>query len=163
LTNPFVSPIADNGPLFYRYYIKDTLDVEGTRCYHMVFYPRYKSDFLFQGELYITFDDKLAIRKTQLTVSPDINLNFVKELRLNQEFGEAAEGEWLLSNGEIAIAFGLVTGGLGLFGRRAVSFRDFRLNGPKPDECYKGLCEVVVDTNRSEEFWDQLRHAELTR
>ncbi len=165
LTNQFISPIADNGPLFYRYYIKDTVMLEDQKCYHMIFYPRNASDFNFQGELYITFDEKYAICKCELTVSSDINLNFVKELKLTQEFEEVKPGEWLVNKDNIAIDFGIDKNGLGLYGQRALSYKEFVLDQPKPDTFYSGTNPQITDSlyHLSETYWDENRHSELTR
>jgi len=164
LTNQFISPIADNGPLFYKYYIKDTVMVEDQKCYHMVFYPRNKADFIFQGELYITFDTNLAVRKCELTVNQDINLNFVKELTLTQNYVEARPGEWIVNYDNISIDFGLGKKGLGIYGQRAVSYKNFILDQPKPDSFYKGLSPVYADSivGENQSGWDSLRHSTLT-
>jgi hypothetical protein len=165
LTNSFISPIADNGPLFYKYYIKDTVMVGDKRCYHMVFYPRNKSDFNFQGELFITYDSSYAIRKSELTISPDINLNWVKELTLTQEFQEVKPGEWILSHDNISIDFGIGKNNLGVYGQRAVSYKNFVLEKPMPDTFYSGISADIPDSalNLSDNFWDKNRHSELTR
>ena len=164
LTNQFISPIADNGPLFYRYYIKDTVMLGEQKCYHMVFYPRNKSDFSFQGELYITFDNKYAICKSEFTVSPEINLNFVKELKLTQDYSEIKPGEWLVNHDNISIDFGLGKNGLGVYGQRAVAYKNFILDQPMPDDFYKTINPELPDTilNRSDNFWKEHRHDTLT-
>jgi hypothetical protein len=164
LTNQFISPISDNGPLYYRYYIKDTTMLGDQKCYHMTFYPRSKADFTFQGELYITFDEKYAVCKSELTVSPDINLNFVKELVLTQDYKEVVPGEWLVNKDNISIDFGLSKSGLGVYGQRSVSYKDFVLDEPKPDDFYKGENPVTLDSveNLPESFWEEKRHSELT-
>ena len=165
LTNPFISPIADNGPLFYRYYIKDTIPIEDVMCYHMIFYPRNKADMNFQGELFITADSDFAVRKCDLTVSSDINLNFVKELRMSQYFKQVDKGEWLLSHDNISIDFGLGKNGLGVYGQRAVSYKEYVINRPKPEEFYKGIEVEIPDSigNKSDKFWEVNRHDSLTR
>ncbi len=165
LTNPFISPIADNGPIFYRYYIKDTVPVEDVMCYHMIFYPRNKADMNFQGELFITADSDYAVRKCDLTVNSDINLNFVKELRLSQYFRQVDKGEWLLSHDNISIDFGLGKNGLGVYGQRAASYKDYIINQPKPEEFYKGIDVDLPDSlpARSDAYWEQNRHDSLTR
>ncbi len=164
LTNQFISPIADNGPLFYRYYIKDTVLVEGKKCYHMVFYPRNKSDFNFQGELYITYDSLYAITKSELTVSSEINLNFVKELKLTQNYIEVKPGEWLVNQDNISIDFGLGKNGLGVYGHRAVSYKNFILDQPKPDSFYRGENPERPDSLVifSDNNWEESRHNKLT-
>jgi len=166
LTNQFISPISDAGPTFYRYYIMDTVMVDSTRCYQLAFYPRSKSDFQFLGTLYITFDTSYAVRKDEMTISADINLNFVKDLRIVQEFSEVEPHTWLLTKDEISIDFGLSREGkgMGIFGQRAVSFKNFLINQPKPDEFYSGEGKVVEDsaTVHDDDYWNQKRHSELT-
>ncbi len=164
LTNQFISPVADNGPLFYRYYIKDTVLLEGKKCYHMVFYPRNKSDFNFQGELYITYDSLYAITKSELTVSSEINLNFVKELKLTQNYIEVKPGEWLVNQDNISIDFGLGKNGLGVYGYRAVSYKNFILDQPKPDSFYRGENPELPDSLIlfSDNNWEESRHNKLT-
>jgi hypothetical protein len=165
LTSQFISPIADAGPLFYRYYIVDTVMVDDVKCYKMAFYPRSKSDLQFQGELYITFDTNYVVKKDEMTVNADINLNFVKDLRIVQNFDKVEEGGWLLSKDEISMDFGLSKKGMGIFGQRTVSSKNFVLNQPKPDDFYKGEDKVLEDsaTMRSDNYWDKVRHSELTR
>lgn len=164
LTNYFVSPIADNGPTFYRYYILDTVMVGNTRCYHMSFYPRNKSDLIFQGELYITYDTNYAVRKNEMTVNPDINLNWVKELKMTQEYSEIEPGEWLLDKDNISIDFGIGKNGLGLYGQRAVSYKGFVLNQAQTDTFYSGLPVVMADTatTKGESYFETNRHSQLT-
>ena len=164
LTNQFISPIADNGPLFYRYYIKDTVMLDNKKCYHLIFYPRNKSDLIFQGELYITFDSLYAVCKSELTVTPDINLNFVKELTLTQNYIEVKPGEWLVNKDEISIDFGLGRKGLGVYGQRAVSYKNFVLDQPMPDSFYHGSNPELSDSvyHRSDNYWNENRHSKLT-
>jgi len=165
LTNQFVSPISDIAPTFYRYYILDTLMIDTTRCIKLGFFPRNKSDFLLQGDLYITMDSNYAVRKNDMTVSPDINLNFVKELRISQDFKQAQVGEWMLNSDEIAIDFGIGANGMGLFGQRTVSYKDYLMGEPKKDEFYKEIVEFVPDSisERGDDYWEKSRHLELTK
>lgn len=164
LTNSFISPIADNGPLFYRYYIKDTVLIDEKKCYHMTFYPRNKSDFSFQGELYITFDTLYAVRKTELTISPETNLNFVKELKLTQNFEEVKPNEWMVVQDNISIDFGLGKNGLGVYGQRAVSYKNFILDKPQPNSFFEGAKIIFPDSTakQTDTFWNDNRHGELT-
>ncbi len=165
LTNQFISPIADNGPLFYRYYIKDTVLIENKKCYQLVFYPRNKSGFNFQGELYITFDSLYAVCKSELTINPDINLNFVKELKLIQNYEQVKPGEWLVNQDNISIDFGLGKNGLGVYGQRAVSYKNFVLDQPQPDSFYIGDNSLYPDSVKklSDKDWEERRHSKLTR
>lgn len=163
LTNQFVSPASDVAPLFYRYYIMDTLMVDTSKCVRLAFFPRNKSDFLLQGELFITLDGNYAIRKNEMSVSPEINLNFIKELRIVQEYKQVEKGDWLISSDELSVDFGITSSGMGLFGQRYVSYKDYVLNQARPDEFYKEtIIPIDSATNRSNNFWEESRHLKLT-
>ncbi len=165
LTNMFISPIADAGPIFYRYYIADTTVVNNKKCYKLTFYPRNKADFEFQGDLYISADSNYAVLKDEMTIFPDANINFVKELRITQEFGQVDSNVWMVTKDEFTVDFGIRKNGMGLFGQRSVSSKDFVLNKPKADDFYKGEEVVIVDSaeQHSDDYWLKHRHEELTK
>lgn len=165
LTNQFVSPISDVGPIFYRYYILDTVMVDNTKCYKMSFYPRNKSDFQFQGNLYITFDSSFAVKKDEMTVSVELNLNFVKGLNIVQEFNEVKPGQWMITKDEISVDFGIAKKGMGIYGQRSASNKNYIIGNPMTDDFYKGEPKIVVDTSllNQDRFWDQSRHAPLSK
>src|SRR5690606_5830613 len=54
LTNQFLSPIANSAPAFYRFYITDTIKTTTPYLVELSFFPRSKTDFVFQGKLYVT-------------------------------------------------------------------------------------------------------------
>ncbi len=45
LRNTFVSPLSPLAPDFYRFYLVDTVAVEGVECVALAFYPRNRSAF----------------------------------------------------------------------------------------------------------------------
>src|SRR5690606_10583457 len=83
LNQPFLSPIAETGPLFYQYYITDTLVKEGNEVIEMRFIPRNKEDRLFRGRLYITNDGRFAVQEANLKVSSDANINWVESVDID--------------------------------------------------------------------------------
>src|SRR5690606_14685525 len=62
----FLSPIANNAPVFYKYYIVDTLDTEDGRLIELAFEPRNKADLLLSGKLRITTDGRFAVQGASL-------------------------------------------------------------------------------------------------
>lgn len=164
LTNKFISPISPAAPTFYRYYITDTTSSGGEKCTRLFFTPRNKTDFLFQGYLYITMDGTYAIRRAEIEVNKNINLNWIKESRVIQEFKRTGEGGWIIDKNETSIDFGYSKGGLGVFGQRSVSYRDYTFNKPIP-KVYFTTQNVRADSvfAKGEEFWKINRHEELSK
>lgn len=164
LTNKFISPISSVAPTFYRYYITDTLISGGERCTRLYFTPRNKADLLFQGYLYITMDGTYAVKRAEIEVNKNINLNWIKESRIVQEFRRSDRGGWILEKNETAIDLGYSKKGLGFFGQRSVSYRDHIFNEPIPPLNFvKQNARADSVFSRGDDFWERNRHQELSK
>ncbi len=165
LTNQFLSPLADVGPTFYMYFIKDTLEVNGEKLIRLYFSPRNPNDLLLRGTLYITLDGKYAIQKLNILVSKYANINFVRELKINQDFEKGSNGRYHVSKSDIIADFGLSKTGGGMVGERSVSYKDFETDIAIPDSIFAGpreeLAKDALDKNI--EYWDKNRHDSLSR
>jgi hypothetical protein len=91
LSVDFTSPLSPISPQIYRFYILDTVVLKGTPCVHLYFAPRQKADLAFMGNLWIALDSSYALRKIEAGIPKDINLNWVNEMQIEQEF------EWVNS------------------------------------------------------------------
>ncbi|MDR2084984.1 MAG: DUF5686 and carboxypeptidase regulatory-like domain-containing protein [Bacteroidales bacterium] len=83
----FISPLSSSMALsFYKYYIVDTLTIDGIECMEMAFFPYNHQSMGFIGTLYITLDGNYSLKKADLVVPEKINLNFAKNLHISQTF-----------------------------------------------------------------------------
>ena len=164
LTNKFLSPIAGTAPLFYRYYIIDTLPVADIKCIRLFFEPRNKSDFLFHGNLYITLDTCYAVRKIDIGINKAINIDWVQDISITQDFENLGKKAWLLSKEEISIDFGIVKNSMGLFGQRTISYKDYKINEPISEAVFRGPAKVEEINPESEQnnFWESNRYIPLS-
>lgn len=93
LLNSFVSPLSSSLAVsYYRYYIMDTVEISGRQCVDLVFYPVNKESYGFTGHLYVDTDGSYTLRKYSLNIPEKINLNFVSNLSIEQEFTESEDG-----------------------------------------------------------------------
>lgn len=164
LTNQFLSPISDVAPMFYKFYLSDTIMVDNVMLYELTFVPRNTTDFLFQGMLYITMDDRYAVQKVQMGVNKNINLNWVRELNIIQNFERSSDGRYHLVQSTMMADFSLTKEGGGLFGERSVSIKNLLLNNPPPDSVFEGPEEEMLAkvNHKSDEFWLENRHEPLS-
>ena len=164
-TNLFLSPIADMAPTFYMYFIDDTVMVDSQKLIRLSFRPRNPNDLLFRGTMWITLDGNYAIQKLRLLVSKSINFNFVREMKIDQDFERRADGRYLLSKSDVLGDFGITKSGTGLFGERVVTFKDFKTNQPIADSVFKGPALVLADSaeTHADTFWVNNRLDTLTR
>lgn len=165
LSNQFISPISTLAPLIYKFHIIDTIAVNGLQAINLAFQPRNKADFAFVGNLYITDDDTYAVIKVNMRVTEDINLNFVNDLQIIQEF-EKVNGEgWMFSKDELVVDFNLTKKGTGLFGKKTVFYDNYAFNIPRADSIYSGIEQTVRTighAKRDSSFWEAGRLEKLT-
>jgi hypothetical protein len=166
LTNQFVSPISSIAPLVYQFFIRDTILVNGIKCIDLAFQPRNKADFAFMGNLYITADERYAIVKCTMRVPAQINLNFVNDLEVIQEFTFVDDKIWLLSRDQIIIDFNIGKKGVGMFGKKNDYYSNHKFNQPRPDVVYSGIENSKKADNylkRDSVFWNEARQGQFSQ
>ncbi|MCQ2291745.1 MAG: DUF5686 and carboxypeptidase regulatory-like domain-containing protein [Bacteroidales bacterium] len=93
LLNSFVSPLSSSlATSYYKYFIMDTIEVSGDPCYDLAFVPMNSEGYGFTGHLYILSDGSFALKKYVLNIPANINLNFVSNLSITQEYDYTADG-----------------------------------------------------------------------
>lgn len=165
LTNKFLSPIASTAPVFYKYYITDTIPVKDIQCIRLFFEPRNKSDFLFHGDLYITMDSSFAVREIDMGINKNINIDWVNGMSIKQDFDQFGQNLWLLSKEEISIDVGVVKNSLGLYAQRTVSYQKYKINEPIDDRIFSGpeVSEKIDPAAENPDFWEINRQVPLSR
>ncbi len=165
LTNKFLSPIAESAPLFYRYFIIDTLSVKDVDCIRLFFEPRNQSDFLFHGYLYITLDSSYAVRKIDMGINKNINIDWVRDISITQDFENFGKNKWLISKDEISIDFGVFKKFLGLYGQRTIYYKDYKIDEPIDDKIFQGpeKSDKIDPLSGSPGFWESNRAVPLTK
>ena len=172
VTVSFVSPLSPISPGLYRFYILDTVKINSTPCAHMYFAPRQKGDRGFMGYVWIALDSTYALRKIEVGIPKDINLNWVNEMQINQEFDwveTPGSGRGLmLTKDEIFMDFGLThsANARSLLGRKVTSYTNYRLNHALPDSLFHTKVNQFREEGadlRTEQFWSEHRHDTLTK
>ncbi|RFZ94581.1 carboxypeptidase-like regulatory domain-containing protein [Mucilaginibacter conchicola] len=166
LGRQFLSPISDNAPTFYKYFITDTITLEtGKKLVQLSFTPRNTNNILFEGDIFITLDGNYAVQKAALIVNGNINVNFVRSMNIDQDFELSPDGRYHMSRSNTFADFGITAKRKsGLFGSRTIVRRDFTINKPRPDTTYQTPPEVEDEElrNRPDSFWVQARYDTLT-
>ncbi|MBI1266425.1 MAG: hypothetical protein GC193_03235 [Cryomorphaceae bacterium] len=160
----FVSPISNSGFAFYRYYLMDSTYIDNKWCYQIKFQPKRKQELTFDGEFWVN-DTTYAIKQIVATIAEDANINFIHEMKVEQEYNEVENEVWMLTKDQLLIDFNLAEKTMGFYGRKTTTYKDFTINAPRVDEFYQGISDVVVDeraAEKEESFWDEARHIELT-
>ena len=165
LQYPFPSPIGRTGISFYHYYIEDTVYVERDLCYHLQFIPANSQDFGFRGELYVLADSSLHVKKCNLYMPHNTDVNYVKNMKIEQEYTRLDNGEWVLSKGDMIAELHVNSVLQDLLVVRNTRLTDYAFD-ELPKILFKGKAKVRHDMdamNRDEAYWNKYRQVDLTK
>ncbi|MBL0341425.1 MAG: carboxypeptidase-like regulatory domain-containing protein [Bacteroidetes bacterium] len=160
----FVSPISNVGTVYYKYYLTDSAFLDNQWCYKLKFKPRRKQELTFVGDCWV-HDTTFAIKKIDMRVVEDANINFVEDLAVVKEYSRIENKQWMLSKELLVVDFAARKDGVGFIGRKSASYKDFKLNEPINDTIFSGSTDIKVQENsvsRDETFWVEARHDSLS-
>ena len=163
LSNRFVSPLSRIAVDFYKFYLNDTVTVGGERCAVLSFVPFTPQTFGFLGRLYVSLEDTtMFIKRVEMGVPYDINLNYVDRMRVVQDYERAPNGSRLKVRDDVEVSFKILPGIPEAFARRETTYRDHNFERPeagafsfKGDRSVEGSAAYMPD-----EFWQEYRPAE---
>lgn len=119
----FVSPLSPIAPDFYRFYLTDTVALGPDTCIVLSFVPRTPESFGFTGKIYVDKGDTtMFVRKLTMNVSKSINLNFIEQLYINQEFDRAPDGSRLKTRDDLIVEMSVIDGTQGMSLRRNTAY-----------------------------------------
>lgn len=167
LQNRFVSPLSRIGTDFYKYYLTDTVVVEGDSCVELTFVPHSPQLFGFTGRMYVPKNDTtMFVKRVIMRVPATINLNFVDNLLITQEYERAPDGSRLKTKDDMTIEFSVIPGMQGLYARRNTTYRNHRFTLPEIDGIFDYAQREIIAphaVDRDDTYWAQHRGAAITR
>jgi hypothetical protein len=165
----FVSPASDNGDYYYNYRVVDTQIVNNNRFYHLVFTPRRKGSYTFEGDCWVHVGT-FAIQKMNLRLGKDANINFLETLSLIQEYKMINDSTWFLAKDKfVADLSPLGKDRPGFIGRKTTTYKNIVVNDSSVvNELNKNkILEEVITVpgadEKNKEFWAASRHEELSK
>ena len=167
LQNRFVSPLSPLGADFYKYYLTDTVFIGNEECIELSFVPRNSRSTGFNGKLYVPVGDTtMFVKKVTLRTPHNVNLNYLKNLYLNQNFIKDSLGYRHKTYDDIVVEMQIVPGTPEFYGRKTTFYDNFSYQ-PRDDlkEFYHKLgseFNIEDSINATAQFWDIKRQVPLT-
>lgn len=165
----FISPISDNGDVYYKYHVGDSQFVAGRRLIHLTFTPKRKGENTFEGDCWV-HDTTFAVQKMNLRLSKQANINFVDKLSLIQEYKMINDSIWFLAKDKFVVDVSPLGGSkLSFIGRKTTTYKDIVVNDTSVlNQLAKNkmLEETILPPaamQKSDEYWSEARHEELSR
>ncbi len=153
-TMQFVSPISDIAPSFYMYFIRDTIVENGVSIVKLYFTPRNPEDLLFRGTLSIVLDGTYAVNSVELGVSKHINMNYIRNFQVSQNFEKGSGDHYHLTESHMLASFSAFPNTPAVFGERKISILEIS-DSVLPDHVFQGpaVDSLPVSSHQADLFW----------
>ena len=162
----FTSPLSRTGIDVYNYVLRDSAFIDKKWCYNIVFYPRRKNELTFKGDFWVN-DSTYAIKNINMAVTKSANINWVKDIYIEQEFEVMNDSVFLLTRDYMMTDFALnkKEKSRGLYGKRTTLYKNHEFNIKKPDVFYKEEVNNQDDAVylKPDEFWEENRFENLNK
>ncbi len=162
----FVSPLSRTGINVYNYVLADSMYIDNKWCYNIIYYPRRKNELTFKGDFWVN-DSTFAVKKINLEASKSANINWVKEIYIEQEFEVMNDSVFLLTRDYMMsdFSFSKKEEAKGVYGKRTTLYKNHQFDQPKDDKFYKQEVNFYDNSvyNKSDEFWEENRFENLNK
>lgn len=162
----FTSPLSRTGIDVYNYVLADTAVIDNKLCYNIVFYPRRKNELTFKGDFWVN-DTTFAIKKINMAVTKSANINWVKDIYIEQEYEVLNDSVFLPTRDYMMSDFALrkKEESKGIYGKRTTMYQNFKFNEKKPEKFYKEEINFIDNSvyNKDDNYWSENRFEKLNK
>lgn len=162
----FTSPISRTGIQTYNYVLADSSYIDNKWCYNIIYYPRRKNELTFKGDFWVN-DSTWAIKEINMQLSKSANINWVKEIYMEQEFDIVNDTTFLLKRDYFLsdFVFNKKEESRGLYGKRTSLYDNYTFDQKIDNDFYKKeVYNYDKDVyNRDDSFWEENRQEKLSK
>lgn len=156
----FTSPLSRTGIDTYNYVLADSSLIDGKWCYNIIYYPRRPNELTFKGDFWVN-DTTFAIKKINLQVTKSANINWVKDIYIEQEFEVVNDSVFLLKRDHMMsdFSFSKKEESRGVYGKRTTVYDNYHFDNPRPAAFYKAISDPYDPRVFSQDsiFWENAR------
>ena len=160
----FTSPLSKTGVDTYNYALADSTYIDDKWCYNIIYYPRRKSELTFKGDFWVN-DSTFAIKKINLQVTKSANINWVKEIYIEQDFDVVSDSVFLLKRDYMLsdFSFSKKEKSRGVYGKRTTVYDNYAFDLERPEVFYKAAADPYDSRvfKRDSVFWKNARLEQL--
>lgn len=162
----FTSPLSRTGIDVYNYVLRDSAYIGNKWCYNIVYYPRRPNELTFKGDFWVN-DTTWAIKDINLQASKNANLNWVRDVYIEQEFDVLNDSIFLITRDYFMTDFSLQKkeGTQGIYAKRTTLYDAYAFDIEREKKFYAEQRDPykLEIFNRPDEFWDEMRMEKLSK
>lgn len=165
----FASPLSDHGLMYYKYFLVDSMQIEGRKTYKIRFHPKSFSTPVLDGEVNI---DSLswALQSAHVKMMKGLNVNWIRHLVLENTNQLLADSVWFPKQDRLFADFSIVMSDsskvVSFLGHRQVDYSHVVLNPVIPEKVLKLDNNVIIDKavlKNDDSYWDTIRPYALSK
>ncbi|WP_406684948.1 DUF5686 and carboxypeptidase regulatory-like domain-containing protein [Seonamhaeicola sp. MEBiC1930] len=162
----FVSPLSKTGVSTYNYVLTDSAFIDNKWCFNIIYYPRRKNELTFKGDFWVA-DTTYAVKEINLQASKSANINWVKEIYIEQEFDVLNDSLFLVKRDYMMsdFAFSKKEKSRGVYGKRTTLYDNYDFDLQKDKKFYEAeVYNYDKDVyDRDDAFWEKNRLEALNK
>jgi hypothetical protein len=162
----FVSPLSRTGIDNYNYVLLDSAYIDNRWSYNIVYYPRRKNELTFKGEFWVN-DTTWAIKKIEMAMTKSANINWVKDVYIEQEFDVLNDSIFLITRDYFMsdFTFNKKEESRGVYGKRTTLYDNYVFDEKKEKEFYERQVNPYKNQvfDRDSVFWAENRLEKLNK
>ncbi|MDT7832369.1 DUF5686 family protein [Flavobacteriaceae bacterium S356] len=156
----FVSPLSRTGISNYNYVLADSTFIDNKWCYNIIYYPRRKNELTFKGDFWVN-DTTFAVKEINMQASKNANINWVKDIYIEQEFDILNDSVFLLKRDYFMSDFVLnkKEKSRGVYGKRTTLYNNYVFDKSLDPKFYsrKDYNQDATVYNQPDSFWEANR------
>jgi len=162
----FTSPLSRTGIDVYNYVLLDSAYRDNKWCYNIVYYPRRKNELTFKGDFWVN-DTTWAIKEINLQATKSANVNWVREVYIEQEFEVLNDSIFLITRDYFLsdFSFRKKEDARGVYGKRTTLYDNYAFDIAKEKKFYNEQIDPYQFEiyNRPDDFWEERRMESLNK
>jgi len=157
----FISPIAQNALLFYKYKLVGLIQEGDILINKIQVIPKRKNDPVFSGLIYI-IEDQWRIHSLDLMITKDNGIEFVDSLTVNQVYAPVQNGYWMKFSQRYTFQFGVL--GFEGNGNFMGVYSEYQVNPDLPKKYFNNEINSIQEgaNKRDSAYWARIRPIPLT-
>ena len=159
----FASPLSEHGLLYYKYFLVDSLQIDGRKTYKIRFHPKSFSTPVLDREVNID-STTWALQSAHVKMMKGLNVNWIRNLVMENENQFLNDSVWFPKQDKIWADFSIFMSDsskvASFLGHRQVDYSAVRLNQPIPERVLKMDNDLMLRDDvlkNDEHYWDSIR------
>lgn len=154
----FISPTASSGLQFYKYYLMDSMVLDGKFCYEIKVLPKRVQDLAFTGTIWIT-DTTFALKRIVVEIGKSANLNFIERLKIQQDLEPISATAWAPFRTRVLVDVAELTKNtFGMIGKSYTYNKNWVVNHQRGMKFYDDKVERADDyLEKPTSYWETAR------